>query len=117
MPWEILIHPEVADWLAELPQSAYESVIVTLDVLKYSGPSLGRPLVDRIKNSKFHNLKELRPLGTTLRILFAFDFKRRAVLLVAGDKSHDWKTWYEKAIPIAETRFEELIANSRKEQQ
>ncbi|MBU6353209.1 MAG: type II toxin-antitoxin system RelE/ParE family toxin [Actinomycetales bacterium] len=115
MPWEILIHSEVAIWLDELPQSSYERVIVTLDALRHSGPTLGRPLVDRMKDSKFHNLKELRPLGTSLRILFAFDFKRRAVLLVAGDKSRDWRDWYKKAIPIAEVRFQELLNDSKEE--
>jgi hypothetical protein len=55
-----------------------------------------------------HNLKELRPgsTGTTeMRILFIFDAERNAVLLVAGDKSGQWTTWYRRAIPVAEARY------------
>jgi hypothetical protein len=51
-------------------------------------------------------MKELRPPGTKLRILFAFDFNRRAVLLVGGNKNKNWSRWYENNIPIADKRFE-----------
>jgi len=43
--------------------------------------------------------------------LFAFDPKREAIFLVAGDKAGDWDGWYRKAIPLADKRFtEHLIA-------
>ena len=74
--------------------------------------SLGRPLVDRIKSSILHNLKELRPgsAGTTeIRILFVFDPTRNAVLLVAGDKAGQRNTWYRQAIPLAEARYETYL--------
>ncbi len=54
-------------------------------------------------------MKELRPgsAGTSeIRILFAFDPVRRAVLLVAGDKSGNWQHWYETAIPAADERYD-----------
>ncbi|MFD4429988.1 type II toxin-antitoxin system RelE/ParE family toxin [Nocardia sp. NPDC058497] len=73
------------------------------------GPALGRPLVDRIKGSSVHNLKKLRPGSagaTEIRILFVFDPERNAVLLVAGDKSGNWKAWYRQAIPVAEYRYD-----------
>jgi len=114
MSWEILIHPEVAHWLEGLPQESYEKVIMTLEALSHAGPTLGRPQVDRIHNSRLHNLKELRPLGTTYRILFAFDFKRRAILLAAGDKESRWKTWYKENIAIAENRF--ILFNDHQEE-
>jgi hypothetical protein len=44
-----------------------------------------------------------------LRILFAFDFERNAVLLIAGDKSRNWKKWYEVNIPVADSRFDEHV--------
>ncbi len=46
------------------------------------------------------------PLGTNIRILFYFDKSRRAVLLVAGDKSSNWKDWYSASIKLAEQRIE-----------
>ena len=55
-------------------------------------------------------MKELRPGSTgrtEVRVLFAFDTRRRAILLVGGDKSKDWKGWYKVNIPIADDRFDE----------
>ncbi len=59
------------------------------------------------------NLKELRPGSSgrsEVRILFAFDPLRQAVLLVAGDKAREWTRWYQRAIPLAERRFAEHVA-------
>ena len=71
--------------------------------------------MDRITGSKLHNLKELRPgsTGTTeVRVLFIFDPKRRAVLLVGGDKSGQWQDWYKANIPLAEQRYERWLNNN-----
>lgn len=81
-------------------------------MLAEDGPALGRPLVDTIKGSAFKNMKELRPGSTgatEIRILFAFDPKRQAVLLTAGDKAGAWKEWYSANIPLADQRFREWI--------
>jgi hypothetical protein len=64
-------------------------------------------------------MKELRPgsSGTTeIRMLFAFDPLREAIFLVAGDKSGQWKKWYETAIPAADQRFEEHLQRLKEEQ-
>jgi hypothetical protein len=113
--WEVLLVAEVATWfellLKEDPASAVQ-VEIAIDVLAESGPSLGRPLVDRVRGAQQHHLKELRPGSSgssEVRILFAFDPVRRAVLLVAGDKSRDWRGWYEKNIPRAEGRYQEHL--------
>jgi hypothetical protein len=53
-------------------------------------------------------MKELRPGSagrTEIRVLFAFDKERKAILLVGGDKSEDWNRWYKENIPIADARF------------
>jgi hypothetical protein len=79
-------------------------------VLRSEGPTLGRPLVDSIKGSRHANMKELRPGSTgrtEIRVLFAFDLERKAILLVGGDKSDDWKGWYDANIPIADKRLDE----------
>jgi hypothetical protein len=62
-----------------------------------------------VKASQLHNLKELRPGSagrSEIRILFIFDPKRQAVLLVAGDKAGEWSDWYQEAIPLAEQRYQ-----------
>jgi hypothetical protein len=89
MPWEV--DPElIVDWLVALDQKSYELVIAALELLEERGPSLGRPVVDSVRGSRHANMKELRPGSSgrsELRVLFAFDPDRRAVLLVGGDKS------------------------------
>jgi hypothetical protein len=55
-------------------------------------------------------MKELRPGSTgrtEIRVLFAFDKQRRAILLLGGDKSDDWSGWYRESIPVADDRFDE----------
>ena len=75
---------------------------------------MGRPLVDSIRDSTIANLKELRP--GSIRILFVFDPWRSSILLVAGDKSSSWDTWYEAAIPLAEQRYEIYLKERAKEE-
>lgn len=99
----------IQDWLLNLNDDDYDLVIAALEVLRSDGPGLGRPLVDTLTGSRHKNLKELRPGSsgrTEIRILFAFDPRRQAILLVAGDKAEAWKKWYSKNIPIAEERFD-----------
>ena len=76
------------------------------------GPELGRPLADRVRHPRLSNLKELRPGSTgrsEIRILYVFDPRRSAVLLVAGDKAGKWEAWYRQAIPLAEQRYEDYL--------
>ena len=44
-----------------------------------------------------------------LRILFAFDPVRHGVMLLAGDKSGNWKKWYRDNIPVADDLFDDHI--------
>jgi hypothetical protein len=102
---------EVREWLHELRRTdrATASLVgQAITALLDEGPSLGRPLVDRLKGSDLHNLKELRPgsSGTSeVRIIFLFDPERNVVLLVAGDKAGNWTSWYRRAIPLAAERY------------
>ena len=87
-------------------------------VLEQNGPAEGRPLVDTVTASRVANMKELRPPSagrSEVRILFVFDPWRSAVLLVAGDKSGQWKQWYRTAIAQAEQLYEDYLAEREKE--
>ncbi len=109
--WSVILLDEVEQWFLLLVESDEESaalVAAAIDQLAEIGPALGRPLVDRIKGSSVKNLKELRPASagsSEIRILFAFDPERQAVLLVAGNKRGKWKRWYAEAILVAERRW------------
>jgi hypothetical protein len=115
--WTLVVHPEVRDWLHGVRKADRATAALVGQAIQHvvdgRGPDEGRPLVDRIKGSRVHNLKELRPAssgGTEVRILFVFDAARQMVLLVAGDKSGNWRRWYEVAIPLAEARYAEHLA-------
>lgn len=113
MAWDVRLLDEVTEWFEGLDEQTSELVAAGIDLLEEHGPTLGRPPVDRIKGSRHHNMKELRPGsvgGREVRILFVFDPQRRAVLLVAGDKSGAWDSWYDDNIPIADDRYDEWLA-------
>lgn len=106
--WQIEVSL-IEDWLLGLGEDDYDLVIAALEILRDEGPMLGRPLVDTIKGSRHKNMKELRPgsVGRSeVRILFAFDPSRQAILLVAGDKAGNWRRWYRTNVPVAESRFD-----------
>jgi len=108
--WEVEFHPACEAWANDLPQADAEALLAAIKVLRVEGPNLGRPLVDRVEGSRHANMKELRPGSTgrtEVRVLFAFDRQRRAILVVGGDKSKDWKGWYKENVPIADDRFDE----------
>lgn len=112
---------EVESFLDELYESdrrSHQLVNQAILALERNGPAEGRPLVDSITASRIANMKELRPPSTKrseIRILLVFDPWRSAVLLVAGDKSGRWDTWYRTAIPHAEQLYEDYLAERWKE--
>lgn len=111
-----MLHGDVEAWFLDLcaadPDSA-NLVAAAIDKLAEDGPTLGRPLADKVTASRHHNMKELRPGSSgrsKIRILFAFDQARQAILLVAGDRAGNWTRWYRDNIPIADERFDEHLA-------
>lgn len=109
MPWEVVYTERAFEWITGLDDDSYEHVMAAVEVLETHGPALGRPLVDHIEGSRHHNMKELR--ASTFRALFAFDPKRRAVVLLGGDKRGDWSGWYERNVPIADDLYDEYLAH------
>lgn len=102
----------VAGWLASLDKNSQELVVAAVELLEDRGPQLGRPIVDTVSKSRHRNMKELRPGSSgrsELRILFAFDPKRQAILLIAGDKAGNWQRWYNKHIPLADDLFDDHL--------
>ncbi|MGE3819083.1 MAG: type II toxin-antitoxin system RelE/ParE family toxin [Isosphaeraceae bacterium] len=116
MAWTVLFDEEFAAWFETVAEGLQDEILVRARLLQEFGPNLGRPHVDTLKGSKSPNLKELRiqHRGAPWRVIFAFDPKRSAILLVGGDKSGD-KRWYAKHIEIAESRFERHLERLGKE--
>lgn len=117
MPWTVKIDL-IKDWLDKQEEDIATDIGSAINKLEEEGPNLGRPLVDVLHSSAIHNLKELRPYtrpGVEVRVLFAFDPRRNAVLLLAGDKASGksntrrWNKWYKKAIPQAEDIYRQYL--------
>ncbi|MFZ2238797.1 MAG: type II toxin-antitoxin system RelE/ParE family toxin [Gordonia amarae] len=112
MSWDVRLWADVESWVLGLDDETYNLVAAAIARLESEGPTLGRPTADRIKGSRHHNMKELRPGSagrSEVRILFAFDPRRRAILLIAEDKAGRWKHWYDLNIPIADGRFDDWL--------
>ena len=107
--WDVEYTEEFGAWWEDLEPDHQERLTAAVELLEKLGPSLGRPLVDTLKGSKHPNMKELRP--GTVRVLFAFDPRRTAILLLGGDKSGHWKDWYVEAIPEADRLFDDHLAS------
>ncbi len=114
--WTVERTGQVAEWIKKLDEDAKEAIFKSLLILREIGPSLGRPHVDTVTKSRHKNMKELRVQNKQrlFRILFAFDYDRKAILLVGGDKRGD-KRFYEKMIPLADALFDEHLAKWRRQ--
>lgn len=118
MKWSVGFHDEFEPEFDDLGEEVQNEILALMGVLKVFGPGLGRPRVDTLKGSRHANMKELRfdAADGVWRVAFAFDRKRQAVLLVAGDKSGgSEKRFYKQLIRKADARFGEHLARLEKE--
>jgi hypothetical protein len=107
--WPVATTDEFDEWFAELGGDAQAEIIAKVELVKVVGPALGRPHADTLKGSKHANMKELRAdtAQQVLRIAFAFDPDRSAILLVAGDKSGvSQRRFYKRLIAKADELFD-----------
>jgi hypothetical protein len=106
MPWEVEASDEFKEWYESLDEEERASVAEGVDMLEEYGPALGRPYADTLRGSRYPNMKELRVQhqGKPYRILFAFDPRRNAYLILGGDKTGD-ANWYVDAIRRAEAIY------------
>lgn len=108
----------IAGWLASLDDDSRAQVVAAIELLEDRGPQLGRPIVDTVSSSRHRNMKELRPGSSgrsELRVLFAFDPGRSAIMLIAGDKAGNWTRWYRKSVPVAGDLFDDHLRRLRGE--
>lgn len=114
--WEIEVTDQFLSWWQTLTSDQRESLTDRIDLLGELGPTLGRPVVDRIHSSRHQNMKELRgSKDGVLRVLFAFAPRRTAILLLGGDKTGRWDAWYRQAIPEADDLYDQHVAELRTE--
>jgi hypothetical protein len=111
--WRVQTTSEFDGWFGDLQEDGQVEVIAKVELLKCLGPSLRRPHADTLNGSKHANMKELRAdtANQVLRIAFAFDPNRAAILLVAGDKSGvNQRRFYRQLIAKADRLYDAHLA-------
>jgi len=114
--WEVEYTDEFGEWWNGLSEAEQESVRAYVRLLEERGPQLGHPYSSGISRSKHAHMRELRVqhCGHPYRVLYAFDPRRTAILLIGGDKTGNDR-WYEGFVPLADRLYDEHIAVLRKE--
>jgi hypothetical protein len=107
--WKVEYTDQFEAWWLTLSKQEQEAVTAAVEALEDRGPTLGRPFVDVIQASRHATMKELRPRGGHIRVMFAFDPWRTAILLIGGDKSGRWESWYEEMVPIADALYDQHL--------
>lgn len=108
MAWNVAFAVEFFVEYEALPETVQDELLLGARLLEMYGPSLGRPHVDTLNGSEYANMKELRfrTDDGVWRVAFAFDPKRNAILLVAGNKSGTSQArFYKRLIATADTRY------------
>ena len=116
MSWEVEYTDEFGAWWEALGTKEQISVSASVDLLGLLGPGVGFPHSSDIKGSRRGNLRELRiqHAGRPYRVLYAFDPRRCALLLIGGEKTGRHR-WYEQHVPMAEKLYDVHLETLRKE--
>ena len=115
--WEVEYTDEFGEWWQGLTEAQQEALDDRVMLLAEVGPGLKRPVVGDVTASRHHNMKELRvSKAGALRVLFAFDPRRHAILLLGGDKSGHWQAWYRWAVPAADDLYDTHLQELRGEE-
>lgn len=118
MTWVVEFHPDFEPEFDALPEEVQNKLLARAGLLQAFGSELGRPHVDTLNSSRHSNMKELRfkAADGVWRVAFAFDPKRYAILLIAGDKSGGSESrFYKKLIKTADARFDAHLAKLKSE--
>ena len=117
MNWIVEIGDEFEPELESFPEPVRTEILALATLLQTFGPQLGRPRVDTLNDSRHANMKELRfsAADGEWRVAFAFDPVRKAILLIAGDKSGvSEKRFYKELIRKADSRFDAHLSRLKK---
>ncbi|RDI28672.1 hypothetical protein DFR41_101428 [Pseudacidovorax intermedius] len=116
--WDVEYTNELGIWWATLDEAEQESIDASVRLLEARGPNLGFPHSSGIHGSRHPHMRELRIQheGRPYRILYAFDPRRCAILLLGGDKTGDDR-WYAVQVPLADRLYDIHLETLRKEGQ
>jgi hypothetical protein len=116
MSWEIENTDEFGAWWAGLNDAEREDATAGVELLAEHGPMLRHPHSSGVNGSRHAHMRELRVQsgGRPIRIFYAFDPRRTAILLIGGDKTGN-NRFYEQMIPVADDLYDEYIVELRRE--
>ena len=116
MPWEVEYTNEFGRWWRGLSVTQQDAVVARVELLMEHGPNLPYPYSSEVKGSRHGRMRELRVQsgGRPIRIFYAFDPRRTAILLIGGDKTGR-ERFYESYVPIADDLYAEHLGELRKE--
>lgn len=116
MKWDVKYTDEFEAWWSTLKEVEQDCVAASVGLLEQLGPSLRFPYSSGIATSRHDHMPELRVQhqGEPYHVLYAFDPRRMAILLVGGKKTSDDR-WYDTFVPLADRLYDEHLALLKKE--
>lgn len=116
MEWVVEYTDEFGDWWDTLAETEQISIDAHVRKLEQRGPNLPFPYSSGITGSRHAHMRELRVQsgGKPVRVFYAFDPRRTAILLIGGDKTGDGR-FYQRMIPIADALYDEHLAELERE--
>ena len=116
MAWEVEYTDQFEAWWEDLTEPEQESIAASVALLEARGPNLPYPHSSGIHGSRYGHMRELRVQheGRPYRVLYAFDPRRIAILLIGGDKTGNDR-WYDVFVPQADRIYEEHLSQLKHE--
>jgi len=116
MSWIVEYTDEFGDWWSGLTEDQQDKIAATVSILEDKGPSLPFPHSSGISSSRHAHMRELRIQsgGDPLRVFYAFNPLRSAILLIGGDKTGNDR-FYDECVPIADDLYDEHLVELKKE--
>ncbi len=113
MVCEVEYTDEFGDWWNRLSEAEQIDIDASVRLLEQKGPNLPFPYSSGVKGSKHGHMRELRiqHAGRPYRVLYAFDPRRVAILLIGGDKTGDGN-WYKRTLPVADALYDAHLAET-----
>ena len=116
MEWEVEFTDEFGDWWDSLSLGEQQDISARVGLVTEHGPTLNYPFTSGVNDSRHSHMRELRIQsgGHPIRVFYAFDPRRTAILLIGGDKTGD-NRFYVRLIPIADDLYDEHLEELRRE--
>jgi hypothetical protein len=114
--WQVEFTDEFGEWWDSLSEAEQDSVAISIKMLEKAGPLLRFPHSSGVTQSKHSHMRELRiqHQGRPYRVLYAFDPRRAAILLLGGDKTGNDR-WYEENVPRADSIYDRYLEELKQE--